>query len=73
MANLYTTTTVNKPIVDTTLVRQPDILDLLLRMDATECRAVMATLKEGNKLVDDVEVVYGKKDKPKSSGLVWVC
>ncbi|AWN08872.1 hypothetical protein MLDJOKPK_00013 [Salmonella phage SPAsTU] len=73
MRNLFTKAS-NKPIVETkTTARKPDMLDLLLKMSNTERNAVMKAIKEGDKLIDEVQVTYGVKDRPKNNGLVWVC
>lgn len=73
MRNLFTKAS-NKQIVETkTTARKPDMLDLLLKMSNTERNAVMKAIKEGDKLIDEVQVTYGVKDRPKNNGLVWVC
>ncbi|HHS7556212.1 TPA: hypothetical protein ACTPQ1_004502 [Salmonella enterica] len=73
MRNLFTKSS-NKPVVETkTTARKPDMIDLLLKMSTTERNAVMKAIKEGDKLIDEVQVTYGVKDRPKNNGLVWVC
>ncbi len=75
MRNLFTKTEVTPvvPATKTVAKKNEDMLDILLKLSHTEREAVMKTIKEGNAFIDNLEVVYGKKDKPKSSGLVWVC
>ncbi|ANZ48716.1 hypothetical protein BIZ83_gp137 [Erwinia phage vB_EamM_ChrisDB] len=75
MRNLFTKTNAVPvaPATKTVAKKNEDMLDILLKLSHTEREAVMKTIKEGNKMVDELEVIYGKKDKPKSSGLVWVC
>lgn len=75
MRNLFTKTNAVPvtPATKTVAKKNEDMLDILLKLSHTEREAVMKTIKEGNKMVDNLEVVYGKKDKPKTSGLVWVC
>lgn len=75
MRNLFTKTeaTPIAPATKPVAKKNEDMLDILLKLSNTERQAVMKVIKEGNKLVDDLEVIYGKKDQPKSSGLVWMC
>lgn len=72
MRNLFSKSEI-KPVVETTTKRKPDMIDLLLKMSAAEAKAFMKAMKDGEKMVDNVEVTYGVKDRPKSSGLVWMC
>lgn len=73
MRNLFTKTTPVAPATKTVAKKNEDMLDILLKLSHTEREAVMKTIKEGNKMVGELEVSYGKKDKPKSNGLVWMC
>ncbi|QVW28657.1 hypothetical protein pEaSNUABM8_00160 [Erwinia phage pEa_SNUABM_8] len=75
MRNLFTKTEVTPvvPATKTVAKKNEDMLDILLKLSHTEREAVMKTIKEGNKMVNELEVIYGKKDKPKSNGLVWMC
>lgn len=72
MRNLFSKSEI-KPVVETTAKRKPDMIDLLLKMSAEEAKAFMKTMKDGDKMIDNVEVTYGVKDRPKNNGLVWVC
>ncbi|QVW55056.1 hypothetical protein pEaSNUABM29_00012 [Erwinia phage pEa_SNUABM_29] len=73
MRNLFNKSAI-KPVVETkTTSRKPDVLDLLLKLSHTERKAVMEALKAGDKMIDDVQVTYGVKDRPKTNGLLWVC
>ena len=72
MRNLFSKSEI-KPVVETTAKRKPDMIDLLLTMSAAEAKAFMKTMKDGDKMIDNVEVTYGVKDRPKNNGLVWVC
>ncbi|ANZ48440.1 hypothetical protein BIZ78_gp135 [Erwinia phage vB_EamM_Caitlin] len=73
MRNLFTKSTPAVAPVKTVAKKNEDMLDILLKLSHTERAAVMKTIKEGNKMVDNLDVVYGKKEKPKSNGLVWMC
>ena len=75
MANLFTKSEINtiKPAAKPVAKKNEDMLDILLKLSNTERQAVMKVIIEGNKQVSDLEVIYGKKDQPKSSGLVWMC
>ncbi|AFQ96602.1 hypothetical protein STRATTON_154 [Erwinia phage vB_EamM_Stratton] len=76
MRNLFTATTTS--VIATasagskTTSRKPDLLDVLLKLSHTEREAVMKELKEGNKMVDKLDVVYGSKDKKDSGGLLFM-
>ncbi|EAC0255725.1 hypothetical protein A4K93_18340 [Salmonella enterica subsp. enterica serovar Schwarzengrund] len=72
MRNLFSKSEI-KPVVETVTKRKPDMIDLLLKMSAAEAKAFMKTMKDGDKMIDNVEVTYGVKDRPKNNGLVWVC
>lgn len=72
MRNLFSKSEI-RPIVETTAKRKPDMIDLLLKMSAAEAKAFMKTMKDGDKMIDNVDVTYGVKDRPKNNGLVWVC
>ncbi|MCT7475984.1 hypothetical protein N5V81_13455 [Escherichia coli] len=55
MRNLFSKSEI-KPVVETTAKRKPDMIDLLLKMSAAEAKAFMKTMKDGDKMIDNVEV-----------------
>lgn len=63
MRNVYNTT---RP------AQTPDLLDVLLKLSRTEREAVMREIKIANRMVDNVQIVYGVKDAQRSTGMLFM-
>lgn len=69
--SMFTNTT---SIVETKAAKDKDMLDILLSLSDTERRAVMKTIKEGNKMVNNLEVTYDRDASPKmKSTMLFMC
>lgn len=62
----------NTATTASTTKKNGDMLDILLKLSHTEREAVLKAIKEGNKMVDEVEIVYGVKDRKDRGELLFI-